>query len=125
MSELRPGYFDADGDPITLLEWGRRCQDLAGRTVAETEVRMPDGQVATVRTLWLGIVEPIICCARLFGSAVFYDGPPRGGLFDHVRVYDTKSDAQQGHDEIVALLRAGTRPGTVHSRLRMSEDRPD
>jgi hypothetical protein len=103
-------YVDPDGNDIDLMEWGRRFEDLAGRTVEETEVRMPDGQLATVRTLWLGLVEPDNLRLRLFGTAVAFGERDPQMAFREVRTYDTKEDAEQGHAEVVVLLRAGTPP---------------
>lgn len=82
------GYYDEDGQPITLQEWGRKFEDLAGRTLAEDPV--PGG---SLRTVWLGMVDGTIDGARLFGTAFV----PTGGGAVEVETYDTKQDAAEGH----------------------------
>jgi hypothetical protein len=108
--ERRSGYFDMDGNPITVEQWGALFSDMPGRTIAEAQVQMPDTTMVDVRTVWLGHVEPDTCCARMFGTAVKYPGKH----FDQVHVYDTREQATAGHADVVVMLRDGRRPDTEH-----------
>lgn len=78
-------YFDMDGQPIDLLEWGRRMGDMDARTVALDDI--PNG---TLRTVWLGFVDHS-SCARLFGTAAKRDN------IVELEQYDTKAEALAGH----------------------------
>jgi hypothetical protein len=104
------GYYfaDADGNRIEVSEWGELTADLPGRTVGETDVRMPNNLLVKVRTLWHGIIEPASCCYQLFGTAVAYDPKPDGEMkFLHVKGYADKAAAEKGHADTVTMLRAG------------------
>lgn len=92
-------YFDEDGQPISPDEWGRKFEDLAGRTLAEDPV--PGG---TLRTVWLGLVDGTIDGARLFGSAFIRDG---GGA-DERETYDSKEAALEGHQRHLSEMQGST-----------------
>lgn len=81
--------------PCSLLEWGIMFEKASERTVAKTTF----GDV-TVSTVFLGIDHS------------FGDGPPLlfetmifGGEFDDdLRRYETWSEAEQGHQEMCAMV---------------------
>lgn len=88
-------YFDMDGNPIPLLEWGRRREDYESRILCRDMI----GDLRLV-TIWLGFVDPTIDGARLFGTALFDDGPGPTEL----ETYDTEADAIEGHARHHAAL---------------------
>lgn len=88
-------FFDFDGNPITVEEFGRLWQ--GDRRIAENEV---DGKV--LKTMWLGMVDPGICCARLYGTALFTDGQPK-----QLQLYDSKEEALAGHAAHLAAMEMG------------------
>ena len=73
-------YFDRQGRPITVTEWGRAFEDFPGRLVQHTV--MPDSRVE-VLTVWLGVdpdldydmtsEELASAEPRIFGSVILVD----------------------------------------------------
>ncbi len=90
-------FYDQDGQPITVEQWGALFEDVAGRTIAEDT-----WGAMRVATLWLGYVDPIIESARLFGTALFRH---KSFLFE-LETYDNKADALAGHARHVAAEKA-------------------
>ncbi len=87
-----PGdFWDEDGNPISLEEWGRKFEDFPGRTLAENMV-----SDAWLRTVWLGDQR-----WRLFGTALSKPGKAPKEL----QVYPSKEDALEGHRDWLAKLR--------------------
>ncbi len=83
------GFFDMDGHPITVEQWGALFEDMAGRTIAKDHL---DGDRLLI-TVWLGYVDPDIESARLFGTALLH-GP--NGITE-LQTYDAKAAALAGH----------------------------
>lgn len=94
---MSDAYFDYDGNPISLEEWGRLWE--ADRCIREDQV----GAVV-VKTVYLGFVEPTIHDARLFGTALTTE---LRLLFKQIQVYDSQDDAIAGHEEHVQAIRDG------------------
>lgn len=84
----RQYYFDPDGVPITLEEWGRRFEDYESRVLASDVL----GGLRLV-TLWLGFVDPRSDETRLFGTALLADGH----FVKELETYNSKADAAAGH----------------------------
>ncbi len=88
-------YVDFDGTTeIDLDTFGRKYEDLAGRTLQRTTIRTTAGQHITIRTIWTGLHDPTVC-ARPFGvvinifdrdpsdtSAIDYTATIEMGIFD-------------------------------------------
>lgn len=87
-------YYGLDGEKIDVLTWGRLREDQAARTIGHDDVILPGNRPATLITVWLGMVEPYIYDARLYGSAYLI-----GGEVQQIEVYDSKADAIKGHRE--------------------------
>ncbi len=92
-------WFDLDGKPIDMFEWGkiRETRDAEVSWIVGKTQMSDDVEVSTV---WIGI------------DMNFGDGPPLifetmvfGGEYDQrMRRYTTREEAYAGHEEIVALL---------------------
>lgn len=92
-------FYDQDGNPITLEEWSILLR--GGVRVAAEQVG--DAEVSTV---WLGL-NYNFCGGRplIFETMIF------GGEHDLFRWrYASKSQAEAGHNLIVARLQAGKPP---------------
>jgi hypothetical protein len=105
------GFYDINGHPLEVVEWAILREDSSYSTMAETQVTMPDGVTAWVKTVWLGYVDDFIDGAKMFGTAV---GLGDGSLME-VAVYDTREQALDGHAHQVVALRGGTRPRRYHN----------
>lgn len=97
MTQLRAGFYDRQGNPISVEQWGEMFEDYRGRTVAVTDI----GDALSVRTMWLGHVEPGDPCARMFGTVLLRDGH----FLAELEVYDTEQQAAAGHGVHVARVR--------------------
>jgi hypothetical protein len=89
-------YYDKQGKPMELLEWGKLFEDFSYKRVAEDT--LPDGK--WVSTVWLGLNHqygggpPLI-----FETMVF---PSRDKLDElHCQRYSTEEEAVSGHKAIV------------------------
>jgi hypothetical protein len=100
---LVAGFVDMNGKEITLEEWAARFADVAGRTLAQDTVTMPDGHSGQLRTVWLGYVDNWTDESRAFGTAIQLD---RGGVFE-IETYDTKAVALDRHGEHLQAIRSG------------------
>lgn len=89
-------YFDRDGAPISLLEWGQKLEH--NRQVADTTV----GSVR-VSTVWLGLNHNWGDGPPLIFETMVFEGPDDGWL-DR---YATLEEAEAGHAEVVRRLEAG------------------
>lgn len=102
------GFYNIDGEPITLKEWA-----------ALFELREEYGRIAVhrdgdlfVSTVWLGNDnsfgegEPLI-----FETMVFGHSDPRWEDFQ-VR-WSTQEGARRGHELVVALINAGRSPDDI------------
>ncbi|HMF62078.1 MAG TPA: hypothetical protein VK595_16980 [Vicinamibacterales bacterium] len=85
--------YDRDGEPIGLLEWVRRMEDLAYRHVGKTVV--DDVEISTV---WIGS-PPAIFETVVFG----------GELNLTAERYPTLEAAEAGHERWVARVREAAR----------------
>lgn len=105
-------YFilGADGEPEPVADvttWGRWFEEAsrdraAGRRVARTDV---DG--VEVSTVFLGVNHDF----GLAGVPMLFETIIFGGPWDQYQWrYTLRSEAQHGHDAIVAALRAGVEP---------------
>ncbi len=87
-------YYDRQGEPIDMIEWGKRLTDLEYKRVAYDE--LADGTII-VSTVWLGLDHnwgegrPLIFETMVFG------GPNDQ---DQYR-YSTEAEALAGHVERV------------------------
>jgi hypothetical protein len=88
-------YFDENGDPISLEHWGRRFE------TDRTLLADPLEGARTLRTVWLGFVDPVLLGARLFGTAIM----DAGRFVAEVELYDTQEQAREGHARHLLALR--------------------
>jgi len=101
-----PRYYDREGKRISLAEWARLFEDREGYgRIAEEDVLTPNGELAWVSTVWLGLDH------NYFGS-----GPPlifesmvfEQGMDDrYMDRYPTEQAAREGHAFIVHALQEG------------------
>lgn len=97
-------YYDEDGEPITLLEWGTLFENMKARTHGFDPVTLPGGIAAKLKTVYLGFVDPYIDDARLFGTALLIDGT---NSITQIEVHDSKADALRRHQEHLKAIEAG------------------
>lgn len=95
------GYFDRNGQPMTLHEWARRCGDLDYERVALYE----DGKIR-ISTVWLGLDHrydddgpPLIFETMSFPAGTWAET----GCWR----WATEAEALAGHGRIVSAYLAG------------------
>jgi hypothetical protein len=98
---LEDHFFDMDGQPIDVLEWGRLFEDKEARTLGRDDV----GDRVVV-TMWLGHDEDRWVGdhegdPRIFGTAVFAG---KGNLVHEVRTTN-KADALTMHGLVLQSQR--------------------
>lgn len=86
-------YFDRDGNPLELMEWAMKFEDLDYKRVAFTE--LGDLEVSTV---WLGTTVSREGPPLIFETIVF------GGEDERTTRYATLEEAERGHAAIVEEL---------------------
>lgn len=95
-----PDYYGRDGEPMTMLEWSEKFNNMEYKRVAEDTI--PDTNT-WVSTVWVGIAltgrEPLI-----FETQTFSDMPKED---EYIRRYPTEQEAIEGHMEIVDRLTRG------------------
>lgn len=109
-------YFDRQGRPITLRQWGQRFQDMDYKRVALTE--FPDGRL--VSTVWLGldhnwgagppaIFETMVFGGEIKGKIEITGFGERMGFQSRdeelCERYATEEEARAGHERICAAIR--------------------
>lgn len=110
-------YFDRQGQPMEMLDWGRKHNDYDYRTVAQHWVRG-----WKVSTVWLGINHnflppgpPLIFETMIFapkdvtiGREDWEAGADAAGtvpdLDEYQERYPTEAAAQAGHDRALAAM---------------------
>lgn len=116
MGEPRPGFshYDLDGNPCDWRVWAMLFQDWGRRCVAQDQVGP-----YRVSTVWVGIdlgflrypAPPLIYESMVFGDTDTL--PVEQWPWDEGRLpwdqdttrYPTREAAEQGHRELVALIR--------------------
>lgn len=99
-------YFDIDGNPITVAEWGILHLDQSYTRIGRQEF---EGNIY-VSTVWLGINHqwrdgpPIIFETMIFSKNDLY---PYG---DEQMRYSTKAEAEKGHQRTCEDIEHGRRP---------------
>jgi hypothetical protein len=88
-------YYDRAGQPITLMQWAQQRQ--SGDCIVQEDT-VPSG---ILKTVYLGLVCPMISDARLFGSALIVPGTDSSGervlRIEQLQVYDSEDEATLGH----------------------------
>jgi hypothetical protein len=88
-------YYDRQGNPITMEEWGAALASGADRHVAETTV----GDV-WVSTVWLGLDHSWDDGPPLIFETMVFGGPCN----EEMHRYSTEVQALAGHDQMVARV---------------------
>jgi len=91
-----PRYFDRQGNPMELLEWGRKLEDHEYKRVRKTT--LPDGK--WVSTVWLGLDHNLLLRGprAIFETMVFES---EGGADCDMERYSTEEEAIAGHEAMV------------------------
>ena len=103
----RPIYYDRQGQPMTLHQWAEKFHDEhythLARDVIGPDEPLDPAPLITVSTYWLGVnpnwrnEEPLI-----------YETLIIGGQYDATAMrYATETQAREGHQRVVDVLRAG------------------
>jgi hypothetical protein len=107
-----PMYYNRKGEPITQAEWIKAHGDGTHEDFATMRrVRETDIGPYWVSTVWLGLNHNYAPTGPplIFETMVFLREGEADvlGLEDDCYRYSTEADAQQGHDEVVALIGLG------------------
>lgn len=98
----RPLFFDRQGQPVEVLDWARKFEELDYRFVADQQVRG-----WRVVTIWVGIDSGTGFIMggppAIFETAVFPAGDGDADYDGQVR-YATEEAARAGHDQVVAWV---------------------
>lgn len=111
----RPMWFNRDGEPITVEEWGElRESDSEYFRVAEDNLEAVsfDGEwysMLWVSTVWLGINHNYGDGPPLIFETMVFVQEDMGGEIGCMR-YATDIEALEGHRATVACLQASQRP---------------
>lgn len=103
----KPRYFDPDGNPMTVEEWGvlfekRKLADTSWWK-RSTTAEASDGEVITISTVWLGLDHAWEGEPRTWETMVFTEG----GSNDIIQRYGTREAAWAGHEELCRDLFEG------------------
>jgi len=90
-------FYDHVGSPVTVEKWAALRKQ--GTTLRES----PVAENTTLKTVYLGFVDPCIAEARLFGTALIVDGV----LVQQVEVHDSEVDAFLRHALHVEAIQSG------------------
>lgn len=90
-------YFDPQGYPIDVVSWGALLESRKRPT------RLSHVGTRTLKTVWLGMVDPRDPGARLFGSGVYADR----GTVTEVELYDSQDEAYDGHARHLLAMKQG------------------
>jgi hypothetical protein len=110
-------FYDREGKPISLDEWGRLHEDKSYLRVGNTDLGP-----YWVSTVWLGVDHrfgdgpPVIFETMVFTTSARDEG--RAGPEFDTRRYATEAEALAGHEEMCLLIRATMQeePGLVTNR---------
>lgn len=98
-------FFDRQGNPITLDEWGAKFEDMQYRTVGRDTVPLPGGANVEVCTAWHGHDDEFMD-EHIFSTGYRVDE----GKWVTVEYYDTEDTATAGHKAVVERIRVDLRP---------------
>jgi hypothetical protein len=108
-----PYAYGIHGEPLTVNEAALLTADFEGRTMAKTDVVLPDGSPAVVRTMCVVYDQPLATSEvpkgyrpRAWGSALY--GPePENEFLAGLWEYDSPEEARAAHPEAVDEFRSG------------------
>jgi hypothetical protein len=96
-------WYDKEGRPIGMLEWGRLLEDAEYKRVDRTAL----GDGREVSTVWLGLDHAAL--GRGQGTPVIFETMvfSRDNESLDCRRYSTLEEAKAGHAQVVAECQAG------------------
>lgn len=93
-------YFDREGQPLDLHEWGAKFEDWEYKQVEKTN--LPCGLVSTV---WLGLDHQYGDGPPLIFETMFFANPGENDTDDDLTErYSTLDEARAGHAAMVERL---------------------
>ena len=95
--ELAGNYFDRQGNPISIMDWSAKFEDVDYKVITQTD--LPDGKL--VSTIWLGINHRFGPGAPLIFETMVFSSRDDFGELDMDR-YTTEAEAITGHGVMVA-----------------------
>ena len=99
-------YYDPDGNPISMFEWGELFHSGAARHLAATAIDSDDGGCA-VSTIWLGVDHSFgLSGPPLIYETMIFGGPLNGEQWRT----PNRHAALACHDQAVAACRDKVRP---------------
>ncbi|WP_274032589.1 hypothetical protein [Streptomyces sp. MMBL 11-1] len=112
----RPFAFGLDAEPLTTRAAAELFEDMNARTVHKTDVVLPNGRPAVVRTICLVFDDLLATCVaselpadyvpQVFGSALYAADDP-GHLLGTLWTYGLPAEAKAGHGEAVEEFASG------------------
>ena len=93
---MRMGYFNRQGQPMSLEQWAVALEDRSANRVAETT--LPNGN--WVSTVWLGLNHRFGEGPPLIFETMVFLARGDGGELDCDR-YSTEAEAVAGHEAMV------------------------
>jgi hypothetical protein len=110
----RTMYFDVDGRPLSMSEWGLMLQERSEENADEWRIGHDVIGAYEVSTVWLGLDHSYLPEAPplIFETMVFEPEYERlsSERFDYQLRYSTKDEARAGHERVVAEIRAQVEP---------------
>lgn len=111
----RPRYYDRQGNPMSLEDWGRRFENVPNKIVRQEHT--PNGRY-WISTVWLGLDHswgdgpPLIFETMVFPQSVdkqydaledLVEGEPEYGRWSELACerYSTEEEAIAGHEAMV------------------------
>lgn len=108
----RPIYFDKQGNPISMRQWGQlKFEEHDDGSASHTDyaiIGRDEVDGVLVSTVWMGLDHGFSRTQKpvIFETMVF-DNPDDMGDDRYMRRYCTEEEAARGHRSIVDDLRAG------------------
>lgn len=102
-----PRYFDRQGKPLTLMEWGEKCEDYDYKVIKHDYVDR-----YFVSTVWIGLNMNLFggLPPQIFETMIFIQDESlkdKDDPLEHFQErYFTEEQAIQGHEEALAICRA-------------------
>lgn len=93
-------FFDRDGQPLELMDWARKYEDIAYRDLAVDVDRMDNPHIM-VSTIWEGVPRPLSLMSTGLPRGIFATALLIDGHIQWERRHDTEEQAREFHRESV------------------------
>jgi hypothetical protein len=108
-----PEFFDRQGQPLEVLEWAKKYEDISYQSVA-VDVDDLDSPHIMVSTIWEGMNRPLSLFPETTARGIFETAVLVDGVIQDRWRWDTEEQALEGHDNwCVTYLQRHADDGTV------------